>query len=85
MTPQQLDDLNDCLDQDHAECHRMQSAGAAKKETVSSATQKALAGGISLKTIFAAIMAALASGGGVQGIIAAILALLNPANAATTP
>jgi len=67
--------LQALLDDDHAECHRMQSAGT-PRETVSSATAKALAGGISLKTVMAAIMAALSGGGGAQAIIAAILALL---------
>ncbi len=78
MTAHELKALTEALDKDHAEVHAAHAGarGAAKKETVSSATSKALAAGISLKDIFAAIMAALAGGGSLPAIIAAILALL---------
>lgn len=76
MTASEMKALTDCLDQDEAECRKMQATPAANKvETVSSASAKALAAGISLKAVFAAIMAALSGGGGPQAIIAAILAL----------
>ena len=78
MTASEMKAFTDCLDQDETECHKMLAAGGPAKETVSSATGKALAGGATLKAIIAAIMAALASGGGIQAIIAAILALIAP-------
>jgi hypothetical protein len=82
MTTQEMKSLQDCLDQDEIECKKMHSTGA-KVETISSATGKALAGGITLKAIIAAMISAIMTGGGVQGIIAAILALLS--NPPATP
>ena len=65
------------LDEDSAECHKMKAAPGGAKDTLTTATAKAVAAGFDLKSILAAALSGYISGG-LSGAIAAVLALLVP-------
>lgn len=76
MTPHEASVLTTCLDDDERDSHAMQASGTKPTaDTLSTATAKAIAAGISLKAILAAALSGYISGG-LAGAIAAVLALL---------